>query len=90
MDGFVDLLYLGGLLSGPVGPVEFSVDVEYSDIGLSGFQRFELYVSAPFTVVVSGETQQSFVVLEPSTVALVACGLGWGLLGRLRMRQVKR
>lgn len=83
-DGFLDLLHLGGLLNGSFGPVEFSVDVEFLGNGFPGSQRFELYVSEPFDVVTSSETQQAAAVPEPATFALVATALGCILLGRLR------
>jgi hypothetical protein len=79
-DGFVDLLHSGGLLSGTVGPVAFSVDVEYLGTGVPGAQRFELYVSNPFSVVASGLTQQASNVPEPATVVLLALALGCAVL----------
>ncbi len=83
-DGFLDLLSLGGLLTGNVGPVEFSVDVEYLGVGAPGSQRFELYQLAPFDVVASGQTGQPNGVPEPATGALVMLALGGIMLSRAR------
>ncbi len=82
-DGFVDLLHVSGLLNGTVDPVGLSVDVRYLGTGSPSSQRFELYVSDPFSVVLSGETQQANEVPEPGTIFLVAVALGFGLSGRV-------
>lgn len=82
-DGFFDVLRLGGLLTGNVNPIEFSVDVRYLGAGAPGSQRFELYQSAPFSVVASGQTQPN-AVPEPATGALVMLALGGIMLSRAR------
>jgi hypothetical protein len=83
-DGFLDLLNLDGLLTGNVGPVEFSVDVEYLGVGVPGSQRFELYQSTPFDVVALGQAGAANDVPEPATGALVVLALGGVMLTRAR------
>lgn len=83
-DGLLDLLNLGGLLTGNVGPLEFSVDVEYFGVGAPSSQRFELYQSTPFDVVALGLTGRVNGVPEPSTGALVMLALSGVMLARVR------
>lgn len=83
-DGFLDLLSLGGLLTGNVGPAAFSVDVKFLGVGAPGSQRFELYQLTPFAVVASGQTRQPNGVPEPATGALVMLALGGIMLSRAR------
>lgn len=87
-DGFLDLLNLGGSLSGALTPVVFSLRVEYLGTGLPRSQRYELYQSTPFSVVASGETVQVGAIPEPRTNALMLLGLG--AVVALRKRSTSR
>ena len=91
-DGFFDLLNLGGLLTGDVGTVAFSFDVEYLGAGAPGSQRFELYQASPnFRVVATGDTMRASSVPEPATAALLCLGLGGlTLRGRLANRAQRK
>jgi hypothetical protein len=89
-DGLLDLLNLGGLLTGDVGTIAFSVDFEYLGLGAPAPQRFELYQTTPFfEVVAQGDTVQANDVPEPATGALVLLALSGAMLRARSARRAK-
>lgn len=90
-DGFFDSLTLGK----SIGPGEsrsgFSVSFDFMDTGAPGQQRFDIVDPISFSSIFSGMTSPADTappsdVPEPSTIFLLAIGLGFLLIGAPRLR----